>query len=261
MRLSQLKSAFTLIELLVVIAILGLLATMLMPAVTGANESAIFTADGNNLKQLMTMYKKHQTDTRQTWAYPGALVSPKDSAGDTTYEGSAVTDATAVDVTNASFWELARQHEIDPDLFNSPAAEPQLTLLAGRDDSIDWKTDTAAVKTDIDEWLGGGPSTDYMLDWSTPKTAGTIRPTLSNRDHDILFGDKINVCFADTHMGTRTEFELADTGEVYHLALGGSGSAKDDILSGDGDEVGSGSSPVDNTLKMARGNRKRASMK
>ena len=47
--------AFTLIELLVVIAILGLLITLLAPAVTSANESAIFTADGNNLKQLMTV--------------------------------------------------------------------------------------------------------------------------------------------------------------------------------------------------------------
>ena len=258
MRSSQSRGGFTLIELLVVIAILGLLATMLMPAVTGANDSAIKTTDANNLKQLMNMYIKHRTDTRQTWAYPAHVGPSSGTNGMTQYAGSDA--ANDEKVTYGSFWELARKHEISPDLFNSPAGEPTVEKAAGLNTSLDYK-DGAVTQAPQEAWCDNGIA--YMLDWSCPKTAGTIRPTLSNRDHLSLFGDHINVVFADAHIGSPKDFEITESGEVYHLAVeaaSGSG-ARDDILASTSDEVGTGSNAADKSLFMGRGNRKRAAMK
>lgn len=259
MRSSHSRGGFTLIELLVVIAILGLLATMLMPAVTGANDSALKTTDANNLKQLMNMYIKHRTDTRQTWAYP-AHVKPVDNdnaGGATSYNGAA---ATGQDVTLASFWELSRVHEISPDLFNSPAGEPNITVMAGLTDGT--YTDASFTHTEQSNWAEND-SIPYMLDWSAPKTAGTIRPTLSNRDYALLFGDHINVVFADAHIAKKGDFRLDDDATVIHLAVSpASGSiAADNILDTTGDEVGGGSTPTTKELYMGRGHRKRAHMK
>ncbi len=63
------KRGFTLIELLVVIAIIGILASMLLPALKKAREQAIKINCASNLKQMAQAYQEY-ADTFDGWLIP-----------------------------------------------------------------------------------------------------------------------------------------------------------------------------------------------
>jgi prepilin-type N-terminal cleavage/methylation domain-containing protein len=71
------RRAFTLIELLVVIAIIGLLASLLLPALAGARKNAQNTVGQANLRSMMGILATWAADNKSQYYTPYPALKPK----------------------------------------------------------------------------------------------------------------------------------------------------------------------------------------
>jgi prepilin-type N-terminal cleavage/methylation domain-containing protein len=103
------KQAFTLIELLVVIAIIGILAAMLLPALSKAKQSGYRTVDLNNLKQfgIATHLVAEENNDTMPWAnwLSGDLADPHPQGWLYTLDTTVGAPA-AFKVQTGSFWAV-----------------------------------------------------------------------------------------------------------------------------------------------------------
>ena len=197
--------AFTLIEILVVLAIIGILAAILFPAFSRAQESARETNCASNLNQVYIAVNQYFQDTRR---YPDSLVDllPDDADYD---DGTATPPAAPVvvkvvkgtgylkggtDVLRCPNDDLDTVHSSYGALMKSPAPSTPATLEAdpGRYVFNYWGyqnngfilTSPAGVKAEVDTGSGKGilrdPNTTVAYDPANP-LSNPVKYSLSNR--------------------------------------------------------------------------------
>ena len=217
LRTSSVQKVFTLIELLIVIAIIGILASLLLPALNQAKDSARGTHCINNLKNISSGVMLYAADyddympiavegTDSRWRYEIASyvgLKPASGSDPCLAEGVFQCLAFPVDGLNMPFaggYGWSKQYfgykESDPHgrvrIRLKEVSEPSISGYCG--DSVDWAQDGI--------W-------DYI--YLFPPSWGVITPPVGNRHggkKSSLYGGGINMAWADGHVSWTSQSKL-----------------------------------------------------
>jgi prepilin-type N-terminal cleavage/methylation domain-containing protein len=123
---------FTLIELLVVIAIIGILAAMLLPALSGAKNRASQVTDINNLKQQTTALNLYATDDGDILPWPNWDGGESDRPGWLYKADLSLLPPAEFKVETGLFWTFLH----NPSLYLCPMDDPTSPSFGERPQQI-----------------------------------------------------------------------------------------------------------------------------
>jgi prepilin-type N-terminal cleavage/methylation domain-containing protein len=183
------NKGFTLIELLVVIAIIGILATLLMPALLKAKEKANQTKCGNNLKQ-MGMAAVQYSDDKRFFPHK-AKINTLEQGGYTQDWGSRCLRAL-----------VFYNYNDNPETFICASSQDQFKPLepAAKQDIRNFCWTGGSAPTNLQEspiygTAAGDAGIDKMLDLSYGWTKRGL--TTNTASSNMLCGDKARVLQGD----------------------------------------------------------------
>ncbi|MGE3310178.1 MAG: type II secretion system protein [Limisphaerales bacterium] len=161
------QAGFTLVELLVVIAIIGILASLLLPALSGARERAHETTCINNFRQMGIGMRVYMDDHQSR--FPPATVVQKDAQTGNTVGTYEVRYTIGGGFLNASEHALKIYAPSTVRPLN-PYVPAQGTFQCPRDRGVPWQSCANCPGMEETKWEELGCSYNYNAGGFTPLT-------------------------------------------------------------------------------------------